>query len=146
MVEEAHTQGVIHGVVNSNFLALILKKKSSKSFKEYRPISLCNTLYKIISKTIVDRIKVVLSRFISTKNSGFLQNCSIHDAICTTQEIIHTIYSRHVDATIMKVEIKKAYDHIDWGFMRLILQKIGVDNCLVDWIMSCVSDTLMMLL
>lgn len=53
IVEEARLRGNISGAINSTFLALILEKSSPKTLRDFRPISLCNILYKVISKVIV---------------------------------------------------------------------------------------------
>lgn len=65
MVEESRINGYIHPHINSTYIALIPKKEMSTTFADYHPISLCNLIYKIISKTIATRIKEMLSKFIS---------------------------------------------------------------------------------
>ena len=84
MVEEARRKGKVTRALNSTFIVLIPKKDKANKFEDFRPISLCNTLYKIISKTIAERLKHILSGYISLEQSGFLQNRSIHDAVTTT--------------------------------------------------------------
>ena len=143
MVEEARVKGRIEGTINSTFIALIPKQKGLLNFNDYEPISLCNTMYKIISKVIAERLKGVLSKFIIAEQSGFLKNRSIHDAVAATQEIIHTIQGKKREAVVMKIDLNKAYDRVDWTFMRLILFKIGMDAEAVKWIMSCISNTTM---
>jgi hypothetical protein len=64
MVEESRLKGFIPGALNSTFITLIPKVNKPHHFGDYRPISLCNLSYKIISKIIVDRIKpILLDRF-----------------------------------------------------------------------------------
>ena len=65
VVEESRRTGVIHAPINTTFIALIPKVDKAESFDDFRPISLCNCLYKIISKVISRRIKAVLSKNIS---------------------------------------------------------------------------------
>ena len=81
VVEESRRSGVIHAPINVTFIALILKFDKAATFDDFRPISLCNCLYKIISKVIIKRIKVVLSKNISMEQFGFLQGRQIHEAI-----------------------------------------------------------------
>lgn len=110
MAEEVRCSGKVRGDLNATFLVLIPKKEKATSFNDYRLISLYITLYKIVSKTIVDRLKGVLSDHISTKQLGFLKNRSIHDVVETTQEVIHTIHTQKLQAMVMKIDLSKAYD------------------------------------
>lgn len=71
MVEETRLSGRILGALNLAFLALIPKSLSPRSFNEFRPISLCNLAYKLISKIIAKRLKRGLSNGISKKQFVF---------------------------------------------------------------------------
>jgi hypothetical protein len=81
VVEASRTIGKMLGAFNTTFLALIPKDDNPSSFDKFRPISLCNCIYKIISKVIVRRLKKVLSRKISDEQFGFLEGRQIHEAI-----------------------------------------------------------------
>lgn len=74
MVEEVRASRRIRGAISLTFLVLIRKNKGSLTFDDFGPISLCNTIYKIISKVIVERVKGVFSLFITPKKYGFLKN------------------------------------------------------------------------
>lgn len=65
MAEESRINGYINHFITSTYIALIPKKTLSTSFSEYRPISLCNVLYKTISKIIAIRVRNVLSQHLS---------------------------------------------------------------------------------
>jgi len=65
VVEEVRLSRKVTRSINSTFISLIPKSTCSKSFNDFRPISLCNCVYKIIYKIIVIRHKLILSRFIS---------------------------------------------------------------------------------
>jgi hypothetical protein len=71
MVEESRSLGAIAGGLNSMFLTLIPKENNPTSFDDFRPISLCNLFYKIISKIIAKRIKSILSRTLTIEQMGF---------------------------------------------------------------------------
>lgn len=73
MVEASRMFGNIHNALSSTFIALIPKKERSDSFHDYRPISLCNILFKIISKIIAERMKPVLNSFITRDQHVFLK-------------------------------------------------------------------------
>ena len=61
VVEESRREGFIHAPLNSMIISLIPKKDNPGKFEDFRPISLCNYLYKIISNIIAKRLKGVLS-------------------------------------------------------------------------------------
>lgn len=65
MVGESQRVGHLHGAINSTFIAMIPNNENFDTFQDFRPISLCNITYKIISKTIVEHLKGVLSRQIN---------------------------------------------------------------------------------
>jgi len=56
------------------------------------------------------------------------------------QEGIYTIKARKLQANLLKLDLVKAYDKIDWGYLRLLLTHIGLDYSLVNWIMACVQN------
>jgi hypothetical protein len=81
VVEESRLKGHMHAPFNSTFIALILKYDDPSSLDDFRPISLCNCIYKVISKIIARRIKAILSENISREQFGFLEGRKIHEAI-----------------------------------------------------------------
>jgi hypothetical protein len=91
MVEESRLKGIISRGLNSTFLALIPKVNKPLTFGDFRPISLCNLCYKVITKIIANRIKPILSRSLSEEQLGFLKGRQIQDAIGTVHECLHSI-------------------------------------------------------
>lgn len=140
LVEESRLTGHVSGGLNSTFIALIPKISKTTSFSDYRPISLCNFLYKIISKIIAERLKPWLSRIISPEQFGFLKDTQIFDAIGAAQEGIHSIKDKKIKPSLLKVDLSKAYDRVDWGYLRLLLLHIGMCGTVVEWILACVTS------
>ena len=91
VVEESRVEGFIHGPFNTTFLALIPKEEQPLSFEEFRPISLGNYIYKIISKIIAIRFKAMLSKNISYDQFGFLEGKQIHESMGFSQEGLHNL-------------------------------------------------------
>jgi hypothetical protein len=81
VVEESLFEGHMHAPFNSTFIVVIPKYDDPSSLDELRPISLCNCIYKLISKIIARRIKFIKSENISREQFGFLEGRKIHEAI-----------------------------------------------------------------
>jgi hypothetical protein len=93
VVEYSMTSDKLMASFNANFIALIPKIDNPTNFDQFKPISLCNNIYKIISKLIATRLKDTLSTHISPKQFGFLQGRQIHEEIGLTQEGLHSIHT-----------------------------------------------------
>jgi hypothetical protein len=140
VVEESKVKGKINGALNATFVDLIPKSDKPESFDGFRPISLCNLMYKVISKIIAFRIKSFLSKGISKEQFGFLENRQITDEIGVAQETLHSIKIKKSKALVLKLDMMKAYDRVDWSFLRLVLLQIGLSLEATDWIMGCVRS------
>eukprot|EP00253_Pinus_taeda_P003035 PITA_03035 len=140
VVEESWLKGVIYKPFNSTFIALIPKKDDPESFEYFRPISLCNCIYKIISKVIALRIAPILSRNISMEQFGFLDGRQIHEAIGVAQEVIHSVKMKKNKGAVLKIDLSKAYDRISWLYLRMLLTHVGFSYPFVSWIMGCITN------
>jgi len=139
MVEETRIQGKTHHIISSTYIALIPKRKDSLTFADFKPISLCNAIYKIISKIIAERIRGNLSTHISKEQHGFLSGRNILEAVAIAQEALHSVQTKNIGAAILKIDLKKAYDSLDWSYLRCLLIKIGLNDMCAKWIMACVE-------
>lgn len=79
--------------VDDTFITLILKVNNLSKVGEYRPISLCNVIYKIITKVLANRLKIILPKIISSNQSAFVPDRLITDNILIAYEILHSLYS-----------------------------------------------------
>jgi hypothetical protein len=107
MVEESWSRGYIAGSLNSTFLALIPKVNKPATFGGFRPISLCNLVYKFISKNIATRIKPILSKSLLAEQLGFLEGREIQDVIGTSHECLHNINNKNSKSLILKLLLIK---------------------------------------
>nr|GEW17354.1 hypothetical protein [Tanacetum cinerariifolium] len=136
------SNGTLLRELNHTIIALLPKVKTPTHVTDYRPISCCNVLFKCISKIIANRIKHCLMRIISTNQSTFILGRSITDNILLTQELMHNYHlDRGTPRCAFKVDIQKAYDTVDWDFLRTILHGFGFHDKMISWIMECVTTT-----
>ncbi|GAU37962.1 hypothetical protein TSUD_269770 [Trifolium subterraneum] len=114
--------------LNETNICLIPKCDNPTSMKDLRPISLCNVLYKMISKVLANRLKCCLDKCVSQEQSAFVEGRSILDNAFIATEVIHALkrktQGRRGELTL-KINISKAYDKVDWGFLRGVMTKMG---------------------
>lgn len=99
--------------INNTFLVLIPKKDKVESFNDCRPIALCNTIYKLLSKTLANRMQKLLPTIFSKEQTGFVQERSIYDRIIIAQEAIHSTQMNKKPSIFIKLDISKAYDRVN---------------------------------
>ncbi|GAU51605.1 hypothetical protein TSUD_414370 [Trifolium subterraneum] len=129
--------------LNETNICLIPKCDNSTSMKDLRPISLCNVLYKMISKVLANRLKCCLDKCVSQEQSAFVEGRSILDNALIATEVIHALKRKtkgRRGELELKIDISKAYDKVDWGFLRGVMTKMGFTDVWIRWVMMCVSS------
>ena len=109
---------------------------------DYRPISLCNVLYKIFSKVLANRLKRILPSIITEHQSAFTKNRLISDNIQVAFETLHSMNTHKSNKhgyMALKLNMSKAYDKVEWSFFESILRKLGFNERWITLMMICVK-------
>ena len=130
--------------MNYAYIVLIPKKNQPEYITEYRPISLGNVVSRIISKVLANQIKQMLPNVISNSQSTFVPNRLIIDNTTIAFELLHRMRNRRKGKKghmIVKLDISKANDRVEWGFLQRIMLKIGLPDQWVNLAMETVRIT-----
>jgi hypothetical protein len=142
-VLEAINNKVILDGWNDRIIVLIPKVDSPETITQYRPISLCNVLYKVISKMIALCLKHILHDTISPVQSAFVPGRLITDNILVAYESIHAIKNKKTGKhgyCVVKLDMHKAYDRVEWRFLENMLIRLGFHQNFVELLMACVRS------
>ncbi|GAU38527.1 hypothetical protein TSUD_148090 [Trifolium subterraneum] len=129
--------------LNETNICLIPKCDNPTSMKDLRPITLCNVLYKMISKVLANRLKCCLDKCVSQEQSAFVEGKSILDNALIATEVIHALKRKTLGRRgelALKIDISKVYDKVDWGFLRGVMTKMEFTDVWIRWVMMCVSS------
>lgn len=130
-------------VVNCSLVPLIPKSSEAKTIKDMRPISCCNTIYKIISKILTTRLGEVISTIIDENQSTFIPRRIIHDNIMMTQELVRGYGRKNISPRCMvQMDIQKVYDIVEWKTLTHIMYELGFPQMFINWILACVTTVL----
>ena len=139
IVEESRLKNEVLKSFNVTFLSLIPKEMRAESSDKFRPIALCNVIYKIISKVISNRLKPLLPSLICLEQSGFMEGRQIFDGVILVHELIHSLQSSWQPCMLIKLDIAKAYDKLSWKFISKMLEAYGFCQDWVEWVMGLIS-------
>lgn len=123
----------------SSYLALVPKESNPSTFNRFRPISLCNSSYKIITKIIANRIKEVLPIIISENQGGFVPNMQIIDNVIIVQEVVHSSMQRKEKGIIIKLDMANSFDRVIIPYLMAVLKKLGFPREIIEIIQACIT-------
>ncbi|KAL0003477.1 hypothetical protein SO802_017258 [Lithocarpus litseifolius] len=127
--------------INHTFITLIPKVKSPEYISQFRPISLCNVIYKLVSKVLANRLQGILPDIISENQSAFQAGRLISDNILMAYETLHYMKHQPGKAGFMalKLDMSKAYDRVEWSYLKLLMLKMGFHEKWVYLMMMCIT-------
>ena len=140
-VNKCLDEGYIPESINKFYICLIPKKSAPTSINDFRPIGLCNTILKILTKTIASRLRPLMMNLISPLQTSFIKGRTIDENIIILKEVAHLFKRTKRKKSIMalKIDLSKAFDSLEWSFIRDTLVGFNFPSNLVNVIMSVVT-------
>nr|GEX12039.1 RNA-directed DNA polymerase, eukaryota [Tanacetum cinerariifolium] len=126
---------------NSTFIVLIPKFSGANVVKDFRPISLIGSLYKIIAKVLANKLVVMLGSIVSEVQSAFVKDRQILDGPFILDELIQWCKWKRKQIIMFKADFEKAFDSVRWDFLDDLLIKFGFEEKWRKWINSCLHSS-----
>lgn len=143
VVANAFATGSIDQSLSETMIVPIPKVDEPRNLKDFRPIILCNVMFKLISKVLVNRIRPYLEDIISPLQSSFIPKRGTTDNALIAQELIHCMHKKKGKSGYLmyKIDFKKAYDRVVWNFLKLTLSEFGFPQQTINLIMNCTTSS-----
>ncbi|XP_061347977.1 uncharacterized protein LOC133293425 [Gastrolobium bilobum] len=124
--------------LNNSVIKLVQDEDNPDSIRKLRPISLCNVVLKAITKIMANRLKPRLGNLIMPNQCGFIKGRHNSNNIIIAQEVMHSMKMNKgkVGWMIVKVDLEKAYNRINWVFLRNTLDEVGLHQQTIELIME----------
>ena len=140
MFQEFYIGTLVISRLNFGVVTLFPEIVGATDIRQFRPITVLNVIHRIFSKVCATRLTPVMERLTHPYQFTFLKGRYIHDGILAFHEIIHAVKSRPQKDVFLKLDFQKAYDRLDWAFLRLALERRGLDDRMICWIMQIVMS------
>lgn len=125
---------------NHTVITLIPKGSHSSTVGDFRPISCCNVIYKTITKILSNRLAPVLGSIIDESQAAFIKGRSLIENVHLAQELLRQYNRKRVSPRcVLKIDLRKAYDSINWEFLESVLEGLGFPSRFTQWVMECIS-------
>ena len=140
-IQDFFHSGKLLKQVSHSIIALVPKSENVSSPSDFRPISCCNVIYKVMAKILAGRLAQALQGIVSPMQNTFLGGRYMSDNINLVQELLRQ-YSRKRSSPrcLLKVDFKKAFDSVQWDFLACLLRQLCFPAKFVLLIMQCVSS------
>jgi exonuclease III len=125
--------------LNFGVLSLIPKVQGADHISQFRPIALINVIFKMVSKAVATKLDPIANRVISPNQTAFIKGRFILDGILALHEVVHEVKANREACILLKLDFEKAYDRVNWDFLREVLRCKGFDSGVVHRLMQLVS-------
>uniref|UniRef100_A0A2N9I593 Reverse transcriptase domain-containing protein n=1 Tax=Fagus sylvatica TaxID=28930 RepID=A0A2N9I593_FAGSY len=137
--DEFFEKGTFAYSLNATFVTLIPKKQNAVNIRDFRPISLIGSVYKILAKVLANRLRKVLDGLVSESQNAFVGGRQTLDSVLIANECLDSRVKSHIPGVVCKLDIEKAYDHVNWDCLLYLLHRMGFGSKWIQWIRTCIS-------
>ena len=139
LIVECFNLSYEHGQLSNSqrqaVIVLLDKGKDRTLLKNWRPISLLNVDYKLLSKTIAERLKQVLPNIVHFDQAGFINGRNIVDNIRTLLDLLEYTELENIPGILLSIDFEKAFDSVSWKFIDVVMrEKFKFDESFIKWI------------
>ncbi|KAK3205179.1 hypothetical protein Dsin_019225 [Dipteronia sinensis] len=142
-IQGFYEDGSIVKDLNKTSIPLIPKCVKPESLKDFRPISLVGSMYKLLAKVLANRLKKVLNIVIGEAQMAFVESCQILDSFVIAEEIIQLWKRDSEGGLLIKLDFKKAYDIVDHNFLEAMMKDMGFRERWRKWMKYCITTLLL---
>ncbi|XP_017245737.2 uncharacterized protein LOC108217416 [Daucus carota subsp. sativus] len=139
--EKFHSSAFIPSGLNSSFITLVPKCASPESIKDFRPISLINTTFKLLSKVLANRLAKHIKILTSDTQTGFVKGRQASEGILIVKEIVHALQKGRRKGLVFKLDFEKAFDTINWEFLFEVLARMNFDQKWIGWMRALLKSS-----
>ena len=118
---------------------MIPKKVNALNIRDFRPISLIGSVYKLLAKVLANRLALVLDSIVSKAQNSFVGGRKILDSVLIANECLDSRIKSGIPGLICKLDIEKACDHVNWDCLYYILDRRRFGSNWIRWMQACTS-------
>ncbi|KAM0918663.1 hypothetical protein ACQ4PT_008713 [Festuca glaucescens] len=127
------------GAVNEALITLLPKKNGAEEVRDFIPINLIHGITKLVAKVLANRVAPILPQMVNMQQSAFVRGRCLHDNFMMVQGTARKLHSSSTPVVLLKLDISKAFDIVDWDFLIEVLRKLGFGERLLACICAVLS-------
>lgn len=132
--KEMERTGMVQDRMVEGVIALVYKKGNRLNIENYRPISLLNVDYKILTKVLANRVKKVIGSIVQPTQSYSIPGRDIADTIGTVRDVIEYMKRDKKGGIVLGIDWNKAFDRVEHKYLFKVLEKFGFGSRMIGWV------------
>ncbi|KAL1222313.1 putative ribonuclease H protein [Cardamine amara subsp. amara] len=139
-VLECFMSGKILKQWNCTAITLVPKKIGVERIRDFRPISCCNVVYKVVSKLLARRLEPLLPDMIVNSQSAFVKGRLLVENVLLASELVQGFNKKNNSPRgLLQVDLRTAFDSISWEFILMMLEAANFFVIFINWIRNCIT-------